>query len=124
MNQQQRRSAESGLTLVELIVALSIFIILAAGLSASMVAGLRLNTDTRNRDNAREAARSQMEVILAWNDYDTIAANYDGMSFSHGTVSVDATNPDLLEVRLTVTWEASTGPETFQLLTMIANTNP
>ena len=123
MIQQQQRTAESGLTLVELVIALSIFIILAAGLSASMVAGLRLNSDTRSRDDAREAARSQMEIILAWNDYDTLAANYDGATFSHGTVGVDATNPDLLEIRLTVTWEASTGPLTFQLVTMIANTS-
>ncbi len=132
MRKSQPRNA--GFTLVELVAAVSIFLVLAAGLGASLLAGMQLKGETRERDIAREAARAQLETIRASISFANLtdldkATFTDGLDSplldgAVGTISVDDTNPELLVVRIHITWNGIHGSNSFELSTLIANTNP
>ena len=63
----EARRREGGFSLVELAVTLSVFVLLASGMAASLAANSSLNRTTQQVDLAREVARGQMEEILSVN---------------------------------------------------------
>lgn len=126
----------SGFTLVELVSSAAIFVVVGSALAGSLLAGLNSNSTVREHDQARYAARSQMEQILATEDFSTIVGTFDGVEFPvtglvgpgrapAGLVTIDATNPALLGVIVTVTWvRANNGTDTFELRTSLADVKP
>ncbi len=125
---------DRGFTIVEVVAALSIFLMLSVGLGASMVAGFKLSENTRERERAREAARAQVEIIHAWNDIATLKQTFNGTTFTQGlenglqgavgSITVDDSNPALLVVRVQVSWTSAAGTNTFELNSLIADTQP
>lgn len=127
---------QEGFTLLELTAALTVLVMLAAGLAASLVVGYRANQYTRERDIARAAVHTQMEQVKSWSNYDNLVDAFDGTTFEvielpevegspAGEVLIDDANPDLLSVRVTVSWTGRGGGiESYELNTRIANTNP
>ncbi|MBM3675762.1 MAG: type II secretion system protein [Actinobacteria bacterium] len=79
----RRGRGESGLTLLELIVALSIFAILAGGITLLVDSGLSLARNNRNRSIAAHLASQEMDAVRR-SDFTTLPI---GMTTS--TVSVD-----------------------------------
>jgi prepilin-type N-terminal cleavage/methylation domain-containing protein len=134
MRFKQRDGSARGFTLIELIAALSVFAVLLVGLAASIAATARGNSSIQEIDVAREAARGQMETILAA-DFATVMA-FDGTTFtaapltpqtgfaSVGTVSIDNTNPALLVVTVRVAWAGVLGDDQLELSTFLADTTP
>ena len=133
MATKERRSKLKGFTLVELVASMTILIMLSVGLSTFLVMSMRANASTRERDVAREAALSQME-ILSTADFGVLA-NADGQTFevpelnsstgqTPGLITVDATNPDLIRVDIRVAWSGIQGDQDFELSTLVADTAP
>lgn len=128
---------EAGFTLVELTASAGILLVVGAALTLSMVAGISLNNTVRERDQAREAGRDQMERVLSWQNFPTLASTFDGTTFPvdgltgpddgatpPGLITVDASNPALLVIAVTVTWAQAGNSDFVQLHTMLAETNP
>ncbi|MEM7165603.1 MAG: type II secretion system protein [Planctomycetota bacterium] len=128
---------QGGFTLVELMASAAILIVVVSALAMSMVAGIQLNSTVRERDQAREAARDQLERVLSWDNYQTLPTTFDGTTFpvdglvgpddgatEPGLVTVDATNPALLVIAVTVTWTDAMNTDFVQLNTMLADTSP
>lgn len=116
--------------------ALALLVTLAAGVAASLVVGFRTNEYTRQRDIAQAAAHTQIEAVRSWGNYETLVDTFDGTTFEvddlpvadgspAGSVQIDATNPDLVSVRVIVSWSERSGrTERYELNTRLANTNP
>lgn len=123
-----------GFTLTELMASIAILTLLAIGLSTSLVTSMRANAATRERDVAREAALSQMEIISTA-DFAALSAA-DGQSFpvpeladpasepNPGLITVDISNPDLVRVDVRVAWTGVHGDQDFELSTLLADTAP
>ena len=108
------RKAAPGFTLVELMVATLILVAVLVGLLASYVACLDLTDLAKNTSTAINIAQSKIEDIK--NDtYVQIKADYNNVPFNvtgltgKGVSYVDDTNPDLLEVTVTVCWRQKNG---------------
>lgn len=133
------RAARGGFTLVEIAFSVLIMTVLAVSVLAVFWTNTRAQTSNRDRETARIAASSKMEEILAWLDYDTLVATFTNPPHTPfaaddlvepgggppGTVIIDDTDPDLLQIAVRVTW---IGPsnivESFELTTALANPNP
>lgn len=124
----QRRG---GFTLIEIAFAVAVLTLLAGSMTAFFAVSTRVQNSNRNREIARMAATSKMEEILAWPDYTTLVATFTGTTFTTGTlegqggnppgsVTIDATNPALLEVAVVVAWVDPQGNDSFELSTWIA----
>ena len=133
MHTTQRRHA--GFTLLEIALSVALLVVLASGVIAFFAISAKMQNSSREREVARVAAASRMEEILAWLDYDTLAAAFAGTSFSAGpltapgggapgAVTVDSANPDLLLVTVRVAWEGAGGSDELELSTTIANPDP
>jgi len=131
-----------GFTLVELAVGLAVLAVLLLGLAIALATSARLKAAARERLVAEEAARSKLEEILAWPDFSTLAALFDGEDFAAGAgadalraqpddadglpgeVRIDTTDASLLGVRVTVAWRGAGGDDRVELNTKVANTRP
>jgi type II secretory pathway pseudopilin PulG len=123
---------EAGFTLLEIIIAGVILTVLGLSYSAAIAVFLQASAAARELDDVREGARSQMEEILAWTNYATLASEFDGRTFAVGSlhapqgpsappgiVSIDASDPDLLRVTVRIEWEGAKGNESYELATML-----
>ncbi len=124
-----------GFTLLEIAFSVALLVVLASSVIAFFGLSENMQSTSRAREIARVAAVSKMEEIMAWLDYDTLAAAFADTSFTAwpligpgegapGSVSVDSTNPDLLLVTITVDWEGSVGDDGLEVSTTIANPTP
>jgi len=125
-------SNQGGLTLLEVVVGLAILALIALSVVAVMGTTLRADSANRDREAVRVTMRSQMEGVLAWQDYDSLRANFDGTRFNVGSlvspsgesqagqITVDSTNPDLLRVTILFSWSAPYGSDTMELSTLIS----
>ena len=132
-----KRQESEGFTLVEIAIAAFLLGILGMAVSATAANSFRINAVVSQQGEVREAARAQMEDIVAWPDYATLTNQFDGTVFQvgaltgpqgvgdpPGTVTVDDTNPNLLDITVRVQWIGPMGTENFELRTMLTNTNP
>ena len=133
MASELKRTA--GFTLVEISISILILTVLAVSVLGSYGVALKSQSSTRDREVAVQAARTQMEQILAWPDFTTLVAAFNNSPFAAGTlegtsdppnagiVTVDGTNPDLLLIRATVTWISPRGEESLAFSTSLVNPN-
>ncbi len=116
-----RRRDDSGFTLMELIVAITIFGVVMLGIAASLATGLALTRGNRNRSVAANLAAQEMDRVRSM-DFSDVVASTDtetvgGTAFTVNRevtwVSKDATSgpcdgfggsPQVLRVRVSVTW--------------------
>lgn len=78
------RTREPGFTLLEVTFGLSILGVIAVSVLATIVTCSKAQSYYRERSIAREAARAQMERILAWREFYTLVETFDGHGFSAG----------------------------------------
>lgn len=107
-----RYKSNSGLTLLELMIATAILVVAIAGLLATFTGLFSLNENTRKLTLAATACQDKMEEIRN-SSFATLYTTYNNTSFepagfiasdAEGTVYIDNTDPDLLEVAVSVSW--------------------
>ncbi|HEX4492532.1 MAG TPA: prepilin-type N-terminal cleavage/methylation domain-containing protein [Acidimicrobiia bacterium] len=115
------RRGEDGLTLLELVVAISCFAIITGGVAATIDSGLTLTRDNRERSVAANLASQEMDTVRSIPFTSiaprTVTQNVDGTSYTitreltwvsrtatNGPCDGANQNPELLRVRVVVTW--------------------
>ncbi len=102
----------AGFSLLELMIAAAVLIIAISGILAIFTNLLSLNENSRKLTLAITAAEDKMEEIRDAN-FSTIYAAYNGANFEpgafdvsdgEGNVYIDNTDPNLLEVCVSVSW--------------------
>ena len=105
----------SGLTLLELMIAAAVLIIAISGLLATFTGLLSLNENSRNLTLAMTACQDKMEEIRN-SDFDTLYTSYNGTGFepagfpasdAEGNIYIDNTDPELLKVCVSVSWKGA-----------------
>ena len=120
------RRFRRGFSLIEVMVALAVIAIALFSMLTMMLNTMNLKEVQRQRALAKQAALAKLEEIKA-QDFDTINPQYgaggfmntftvDGLldsaqgdSQARGAIAIDNTNPDLLDLTVTITWEALGG---------------
>ena len=128
----------AGYTLLEVVIAMSVFAILALSMSASLASAMQANRRARDRDRARGVAIERMEEILAWTDFGTLT-NFDGNAFevpeltrtdgsSVGQIAVYNLTAETIRVDILVIWNdvslagnGSDGETRLEVNTVITN---
>ncbi|MDP6686069.1 MAG: hypothetical protein QGI05_03855 [Candidatus Omnitrophota bacterium] len=102
----------SGLTLLELMIATAITIVALCGLLAIFTSLFSLNETAKNLTVSTVACQDKMEEIRNA-DFATLYTTYNGTNFdpfgfqlqeAKGDVYIDNTDPDLLAVYVSVSW--------------------
>lgn len=132
------RRSESGFTLVETVMALAVLTVLLLATSTTLAATARASAATRERALAAEAARGQIEEIVAWPDFASVQATFDGLGFAAvagartlaaragdadglcGRVTVRPAGAGLLRVSVRVEWRGLAGEDAVALETFVA----
>jgi len=95
--------------------AVAILVVAITGILAIFAKFIALNEDARSLTIALTACQGKMEEIRNAN-LDTVFANYDATSFdpdgftlneAKGAICVDNTNPELLEIYMSVSWRGT-----------------
>ena len=113
---RSKNTKKSGFTLLELMIGAGVLIVALVGLIAAYSTCFTLNETARNLTIAINSAQREIERIrnLSFDDVD----DEDGTNFeileldddeSEGIVEVDSSDPDLLEVTVTVCWRQKGG---------------
>lgn len=101
-----------GFTLLELMVTAAVLVIAITGLLALFTGLSSLNENSKNISLAMTACQDKMEEIRD-SDFSTLYTIYNGANFNpagfpaadaKGNVSIINTNPDLLEICISVSW--------------------
>lgn len=107
-----RGKNNSGLTLLELMIAAGILVVAISGLMAIFTGMFSLNENARKITLAVTASQDKMEEMRNSN-FDSLFTAYNGTSFDpdgfasgevKGAVYIDNTNSDLLEVCVAISW--------------------
>jgi len=104
----------SGFTLIELMVATFVLALVLVAILGSYITCLDLVELSKNTSVAMNIAQTKMEEIKN-STYTQIKTNYDRVPFAitgltgMGVSYVDNTNPDLLQVTVTVCWRQKNG---------------
>ena len=104
-----------GLTLMELMLAMLVLVTALVSISVAYVACFELNETSKNTTLFINAAQKEMERIK--NDEFGDIDDQDDATFtpdylpgdSIGSINVDSTNPDLLEVTVSICWRQKSG---------------
>ena len=104
------RSAR-GFTLIEVLFSIGILAFTVCGLLVSYTSAMVLTATPKNINSATNAAMGLMEKLRT-DTYSQIVGDYDGLVFyvnaiptSVGVVVINATNPELLNVTISVCWQ-------------------
>jgi type II secretory pathway pseudopilin PulG len=99
-----------GLTLVELLFSMGILAFTICGLLVSYTSAMVLNSTSKNVNIATNAAAGLLEQMRTdsfsriINDYDGLVFSVNAIPSSTGVVYVDNTNPELLQVTISICW--------------------
>jgi type II secretory pathway pseudopilin PulG len=108
-----RTARQRGLTLVEMAVAAGVLTFILAGITSTLTTSRRHNGMNRERTVAWQAARAQMEEVLAYPDFATLKSVFDGRGFAAGTgtdtLRAQDGDPDGLPGRVTVASATAAG---------------
>jgi prepilin-type N-terminal cleavage/methylation domain-containing protein len=96
-----RRSADSGVSLIEVLVALLVFAIIASGIVAGMTTITRMTVDNRARVTAANLASQDIDLVRAISDPFGIA----------GATSDIAVDGRTYHVKRSVSWVSKTGAD-------------
>jgi type II secretion system protein I len=124
-----RRRRSGGFTLVEVLVALVLFAIVASGLAAFAVQSIRRTSDTRAATGAVLLAQQQLEDLRSL-EYDDIAGGIttetlNGMDFTVNTdVDDDTPAANMKQVRIDVDWDSPLGQRHYVLETILTDITP
>lgn len=123
------RDAEDGFTIIEVLVAMTIFAIIAAGAALGVASTLYLSQDNRSREaalnlanQALDAARSTKDVFSLDNDTSTQAVGAQDYTISRTTSWINSDGTDntcgagtgvlaYKRVAVTVTWSSAAAPK-------------
>jgi prepilin-type N-terminal cleavage/methylation domain-containing protein len=115
-----------GFSLVEVLVALSIFLIASMGLVPLLLTGMRTSQRNAQHGEARRLAGEAL-VALQVTDYGSLPA-FDGLSSGSGTIrllrSVECDSPEPGQTRLTVTATWQRGDQQFRYQLQTIRTRP
>jgi prepilin-type N-terminal cleavage/methylation domain-containing protein len=105
---------QKGVSLVELMIALAVIAIALLGIVGVLLHTISVKESNREQQLAKTAATRQLETIrtAAKTNFDQISITFNNLTFpvselannGTGTVTVDSTNPDLLELRILIQW--------------------
>ncbi|MBU1853489.1 MAG: hypothetical protein KJ957_05550 [Candidatus Omnitrophica bacterium] len=107
---------QTGFTLLELIIGSAVLVVAIVGLIAAFANCFTLNESARNLTVTINNAQEKIEEIHNL-PFDQIVA-LDGTNFeiaglpdndSEGTIEIDSSNPNLLEITVTVCWRQKSG---------------
>lgn len=105
---------KKGFTLIELLIAMAIMVITISGILMSYLRCLELNEISKNSMVALQAAASRMEQVKS-TAFAQIKANFNNVPFAvtglnaMGTSYVDDSDPELLQVVVSVSWRQKNG---------------
>jgi prepilin-type N-terminal cleavage/methylation domain-containing protein len=104
------KTARRGFTLIEVILSIAILAFALCGILAAYISCTVFMATSKNVNIATNAAFGLIEEIRS-SSFTRIMDNYDGLTFSvndipssMGVVHVDNTNPELLEVTVSICW--------------------
>ena len=129
----RRETPEDGVSLIEVALSIGLIAVVATAVAATVGSGLRMTRSTAERSLAREAARSQLEQVLAWGDFNTLDDQFNGLEFpvsylapatgnpSVGRVDVVSLGPVLRDITVTVSWQGAYGTDSIVLQTWKGN---
>ena len=128
----KRRSRESGMSLIEVAIALGVVTIAVFAFMSTLFYSIRVKESHRELVIAQQAATRQVEIMRAQPFEDlltTFGEDVDGNPFtleveglSHtdtdnkwgsGTIIIDSTDPDLLDVEVKIEWIGAYGTTRF-----------
>jgi Tfp pilus assembly protein PilV len=110
----KKRMHNSGMTLVEILVASAVLILAVTGILTAYLRAMELAEISRNMSRAIHAAQTRMEEIRS-SDYDSIFSSYHQTQFlinglnGYGISYVDNSTADLLEIIVSVAWKQKNG---------------
>lgn len=142
------RRRNSGFSLLELIIAMAVIAVAMFGVLSMILHTMQTKETMRELQIAKEAAATKIEEVKAhpmqlppallpvgatpdptsiYNTYfrtdpinDPYTFTVDGLSSGRGTVRIDATNPYLYEIMVTVRWVGRKGPAEYTRRSMVA----
>ncbi|MEK7448520.1 MAG: hypothetical protein AAB019_03445 [Planctomycetota bacterium] len=130
------RFSQSGLTMVEVIVAMTLLTVGVVFILSVMVSALQQREVSRERDIAKNAAVAKLEEIKAYT-FSSIYTTYNQTYFNvsglvkrtdksdEGYSQVNNSNVNLLDVTVTIYWKSTTGKdEDMAMWTMVAPSSP
>ena len=119
------RNGQKGVTLLEVIIALAVIAIALLSIVSVIVHTTNLKDSTRELTISKEAAQARFEEMRDA-DFSNLAAAYNGQvnavpGLANGseTITVDAANPDLLDVKIVIQWDGVGGQTTYTTRTLI-----
>jgi len=125
----RRRRRAGGFTLVEVLVALVLFAIVASGLAAFAVQSIRRTSDTRSATGAVLLAQQQLENLRSLEYVDIVggitSANLNGMEYTINTdVDDDVPAANMKQVRIDIDWDSPLGQRNYVLETILTDITP
>lgn len=106
----KKRNFRKGFTIIEMLIALAVLIVAISSILVTYMACFMLIDTIKNINIATNAAQGMVEEIRSSTFTDAVT-NYNGLNFtvndipsSMGVVYIDDTNPELLEVTVSVCW--------------------
>lgn len=104
------RNRQSAFTLLEILLAAAILTFAICAILAAYIACIVLAADSKNINISTNAALSMAEEVRS-SAFTRIVDDYNGLNFilndlpsSRGVVYVDDTNPELLQVTISICW--------------------
>ena len=113
-NNGGNRRNHQAFTLVELMIAVAVFLLAFIGILISYLTCLDLNEMSRNTSMAVHACKARLEAIQN-TPFNQMKATYNGSTFTvsglagRGVSYVDDTNARLLQITVSVAWKQPTG---------------
>ena len=126
-----KRRTDQGFSLLEVMVSLSIIAIALMAIVSTVLHTIRMKESEKEQQIAKQAVTRKVEELKA-GTFSTLFATYDGTTFGvadlvHtagptgqglGTVEIDNTNSELLDITVTVQWNGILGDGTYSLRTL------
>ncbi len=119
------KNGQKGVTLLEVVIALAVIAISLLSVVSVIVHTTNLKDSTRELTISKEAAQARFEEMRDA-DFATVAAAYNGrvtavpgLAGGNETITVDASNPDLLDVKIVIQWNTVGGVTTYTTRTLI-----
>jgi len=107
----KKLNSEKGFSLMEIMVAVVITAITLCGILLTYITSFALIKTSKNASMAASAERGLMDEIrntsfpLIFSTYNGVTFTVNNMPSNKGVIYVDDTNPELLEVTISVSWQ-------------------